>query len=252
MSTSSPVPKSAGATGSVSGKMAFAPHPIARRSHLRDLAAQEIRRLIISGEAPADTRLRLHELADHVGMSITPVREALLVLAQEGWVVQEPHRGFSVARVRRQDIADLMDLHVYLYAQMARRAAGRITPEILAELRGIDAEMRATSPSDARTIEEYNHRLHAEVNAVADAPRLSWFAHSSLVLPGGFGWAAVPGWLEQTLEGHDALLDALEAGDEEAAATAMRTHHQRAAELLERHLQTTGLFAHEDAEPVAI
>src|SRR5581483_10346230 len=128
--------------------MAFATRPKAVRSQLPDLAAEEIRRLIVSGEAPAGTPLRLEALAAHLEMSNTPIREALFGLAQEGWVVQEPNRGFRVTSFRHRDIADLYELHAYLFGELARRAARYITPQMLADLRAIDAELRATPVSD--------------------------------------------------------------------------------------------------------
>jgi len=202
----------------------------------------------VSGEARAGTPLRLEALATHVGMSITPVREALLGLAQEGWVILEPNRGYRVAIFRRRDIADLYELHAYLFGELARRAARYITPEALAELRALDAEIRATPGSDTRRIEELNHSLHNGINAAADAPRLSWFAKASRFLPGGFGWASVPGWLDHTRRGHHALLDALERRDEAAAAAAMQEQTREAGKLLVEHLENAGLFQN-DSEP---
>ena len=80
--------------------------PNTTRTQLRDEAASYLRELITAGQVAPGDLLRLAPLAEQLGMSITPVRESLLLLARDGWVVQEPHRGFRVAQIRRQDVAD--------------------------------------------------------------------------------------------------------------------------------------------------
>lgn len=212
------------------------------RLQLRDHAAEEVRRLIVSGEAAPGALLRLEPLAEHVETSVTPVREALLLLAQEGWVTQEPHRGFRVAQIRRRDVEDLHELHAFLFGRLAGRAAREIEAETVTELRALDREIRQLAPVDARRIEELNFRLHEKINAAADSPRLSGFARTSRFLPGGRGWAAVPGWLEEVRGGHDALLSALERRNAEAACAEMAEHIRRAGRLLLEHLEQRRFF----------
>ena len=213
------------------------------RSQLRDLAADEIRRLIMSGEASAGEALPLESVADQIGVSITPIREALLVLAQEGWVDHEPHRSFRVASFRRTDVEDLYVVHAFVAGEIARRAATRITPAQLEELERLDAEIVATSATETRRLEELNVRVHDALNAAPDAPRLLWFTRAARFFPDGIGWSAVPGWIEHTRRGHRELLRALKAGDAEGAAAAAREHTQAGGDLLMRHLENTGLFA---------
>src|SRR2546426_12550534 len=90
-------------------------------------ATELIREAIVDGRLAPGQRLKEEELARELGISRTPVREALLVLQSEGLVAAEPNRG---ATVRAHDAADLDDLHqlrALLEGYAARRAATRIT-----------------------------------------------------------------------------------------------------------------------------
>jgi DNA-binding GntR family transcriptional regulator len=80
--------------------------PVGGRDQLRTDVASAIREQILSRQVLPGASLRLMQLGEALGVSITPVREALLLLTQDGWVVHEPNRGFRVAPLRRQDVED--------------------------------------------------------------------------------------------------------------------------------------------------
>src|SRR5579862_7636522 len=111
------------------------------RLQLKDEAAAHIRELIVSGQVAPGQLLRLAPLAERVGASITPVREALLLLAQDGWVTQEPNRGFRVMTITRKDIADTYLLQSFICGELAARAAAVIDDTLLSVIRLIDAEI---------------------------------------------------------------------------------------------------------------
>lgn len=218
--------------------------PASTRHQLRDEAAAYIRELIISGQAAPGTLLRLGPLADRVAASVTPVREALLLLAQDGWVVQEPHRGFRVAAIRRDDVDDSYLVQSFVAGELAARAAQQPTQESVEELRRLDAEIRALRghEHDFLHVEELNYRLHGVIYALADSPRLVWFVQAaSRFVPRRF-WALIPGWLEHNRDGHGPVIDAVAAGDDERARELMAEHIRRAGELLVAHLDSIGFW----------
>ena len=88
---------------------------------------KKVRELIMSGTMPGDSRLRTEHLAEELGVSATPVREALMALAGEGMVSFEPGRGFRVLPMSRQDVLDLYDVQAYLSGELAARAAVNLT-----------------------------------------------------------------------------------------------------------------------------
>ncbi|MCP9972532.1 GntR family transcriptional regulator [Actinomadura madurae] len=100
---------------------------LGRRRQLSDEVADYVRELIMSGQVRHGEFLRLERVADDLGISVTPVREALLSLRGEGFVTLEPRRGFMPAPLTRQDVQDLFEAQAYFAGELAARAAGRIT-----------------------------------------------------------------------------------------------------------------------------
>ena len=117
------------------------------RTQLRDEAEAHIREMIVAGQARPGQLLRLAPLADNIGASITPVREALILLAKDGWVIEEPNRGFRVAPIRRADIEDAYFIHCFVAGELATRAAAKALEETLVPLREIEARIQEIGPT---------------------------------------------------------------------------------------------------------
>jgi DNA-binding GntR family transcriptional regulator len=213
------------------------------RLQLKDEAATHIRELIVSGQVAPGELVRLAPLAERIGSSITPVREALLLLAQDGWVTQEPNRGFRVMIITRRDVEDAYLVQAFVVGELAARAALVIDDDQIAALRLMDEEINAHTQDDAGFLERANYDLHNAVYAVADSDRLTWFVRSaSRFVPRRF-WGMIPGWIEHNRSGHAPVIDALEAHDPAAARLAMSSHIEFAGQLLLRHLDSIGFWA---------
>jgi len=214
---------------------AVAPPVRGVRLQLRDEAASYIREQIAVGQAPPGSHLPLELLARTIGMSVTPLREALLLLAQDGIVVQEPNRGFRVAPIRRRDIADTYVVYGRVAGELAARAATRIEDAEIARLCELDEGMRALGAGEHERIEDGNYALHDVIYDAARSPHLTWFvATSARFLPRRV-WAVVPGWLEWNRTAHLPVIDALEQRDPFTARVAMEAHVLTAADLLIAH-----------------
>ena len=85
--------------------------------------------------------MRLDQLAAELGISVTPVREALFQLRAEGLLDQKLHRGFVVLPVTRRDITDVSDVQAHIGGELAARAAANITDEQVRELESIQAQL---------------------------------------------------------------------------------------------------------------
>jgi DNA-binding GntR family transcriptional regulator len=210
----------------------------------KDEAAASISNLILSAEARAGTLLRLAPLAERLDMSVTPVREALLILAQEGWVVQEPNRGFRVAPIRRNDVDDNVLVRQFLAGELAARAAQRLTLDELDELAAIDDELHDLPQAASDRIVALNQRFHGVVDAAADSPRLRFIRGASRLSLSKM--ADVEGWLEYTKISHTPLLEALGRRDAEAARAVGSDHYRGGAELVVRHWSKIGLWTDDD------
>ena len=81
----------------------------------------------LSGFLPRRQYLRLDQLAGELGISVTPVREALLTLTAEGWLTQQPRRGFMVVPVTERNVADVATVQAFIGGESAAHAAGNIS-----------------------------------------------------------------------------------------------------------------------------
>ena len=127
--------------------------PARRREQLSDEVAGHLRVAIMSGSLRPGTFVRLDETAAQLGVSITPVREALRTLRGEGLVQLEPNRGHVVAPFTRDDIADIFWLQGTIAAELASTAAQRADDADIDELaRLTDALDDAVQGGDVESI----------------------------------------------------------------------------------------------------
>ena len=218
---------------------------------LPDRIALVLRDRILSGELRPGTFLRMDRIAAELGVSHTPVREALQSLRAEDMVHAVPRRGFVVAELTRDDVADLFEVQADLTGRLAARAACRMSPADLDDLRtlaGRVSDLAGSTPEDAAPAEleplvSAEHRLHAEINRVASSRKLAWLVgRSAHYLPAHF-YSGSPAWRAGALRSHTELLDALGAADPEAARSAMRRHVLDGRDLLLAHLDAIGMWA---------
>lgn len=214
-----------------------------RRPQLSDDVASHVRGLIMSGTIRPGDFVRLDETAAELGVSVTPVREALLTLRGEGLVELVPHRGYVVAPLDRTDITDLFWLQSEIAQKLAVRATGRTDPETIAELTKINNQLaRAVSDGDVERIETLEFTFHRTLNLVANASKLSWFLLSATRYTPARFYSATPEWGVEAVASHTRLLAAITAGDAVAVGAETRSHFDDGAQRLVAHLETTGMW----------
>lgn len=204
-------------------------------SLLREDVAEIIRTRILNGAFEQGQPIRLLALAEGLNASATPVREALLMLAQDGWLVHEPNRGFRVATIRRRDVEDIYRVWAYSEGEIAASAARAATADQVAQLWAIDSRIRETPDAQGADALALNEDFHSLIHAVADAPRLLWFVDAARRLAPfriAESFERVPGWLEVNRTQHAPVITAIEVHDEEAARVAMRDHIDTTGRLL--------------------
>ena len=213
---------------------ASAPAAGVARGNLREQVKDVILQRIVEGSYPQGGRLVETRIAQELGVSQGPVREALRDLEQLGCVVHEPNRGCSVRAFSARDLLDAFPVRAALEALAARLAADRITAAELAELDALLEQMRAAARrGDAHGQSQANASFHAAIVRAARNGTLErqW----GLLEPFSRTYLTVsrPGTdLVALSERHLPVLEALRAGDAEAAAQAMHDHLMGAAELL--------------------
>lgn len=195
---------------------------------------------IAAGDLPVGRHLKEEELADAIGVSRTPVREAIQKLTAEGIVEFVPHRGAYVATWSVSDIEEIFDLRARLESYGARRAATGVSGAKIARLRSLahrmDAAARGTAPDAADVVAELNNEFHLIVVEAAHSDRLTPLVTGliQVALVHRTFRRYSPRHLARSLAHHHELVDALEARDPEWAESVMRSHVRAAlAALLE-------------------
>lgn len=128
---------------------------------------EQLREAIIAGTLPPGSVIRQEELAETYGVSRMPVRQALEVLASEGWIEQRPHRGAVVARLDAEDALELFEVRAALEELAIRRSFPRLTDQQIAEIK---AAWQALQNSSSDTF-ALHRNLHLSLYAAA-GPRL--------------------------------------------------------------------------------
>ncbi|HME49179.1 GntR family transcriptional regulator [Mycobacterium sp.] len=185
-----------------------------RREQLSDEVAGHLRAAIMSGTLRPGTFIRLDETAAQLGVSITPVREALRTLRGEGMVQLEPHRGHVVAPLSRRDVEDLFWLQATIARELAATAAKRMSAEQIDELEGInDALAAAVEAGDPEEIAAAEFAFHRCFNHTTGRIKLAWFLlHVARYIPPRI-YAADPGWGPAAVNNHRDLIAALRRRD---------------------------------------
>jgi len=201
------------------------------RPRLRDDVAAELTRLIAVGELSAVERLKEVELARQLGVSRTPLREALLVLERDGLVISEVNKGFRVADLSESRVRELFPLIGALEAEAIRsggaalRARGR-------ELLTINAELRAAT-SKAR-LHELDRRFHEVLASECSNSMLLDLLQRLRLQAQRFDGGATRGLAspERSVRDHDAIAHAIVAGKLDRAAALVQAHRRTGVEIV--------------------
>ncbi|AQA03500.1 GntR family transcriptional regulator [Mycobacterium sp. MS1601] len=214
-----------------------------RRTQLSDEVAGRLRAEIMSGTLRPGTFIRLDETAAQLGVSITPVREALLTLRGEGMVQLEPHRGYVVLPMSRQDIADIFWLQSTIAKELAISATSRITDEDIDQLERLNdnlAEAVATGDSESVVLAEF--AFHRTFNRAAGRIKLAWYLlHVARSMP-ALLYGADPEWGADAVTNHRDLIAALRARDADAAAAHTAWQFTDGASRLTEVLERSGIW----------
>lgn len=217
------------------------------RPQLAEDVARFVRRRIFDGTYPAGRYIRLEQLASELGISVTPVREALFELRAEGLLAQQPRRGFMVLSVTRRDLADVSNVQAYVGGELAARAAGNVTDEQLRDLSALqDALEDAYARDDGEDAVRLNHEFHRAINVAADSPKLAQLMSQITRYAPESVYPTIEGWPDRSTRHHRRLLAALAERDGEAARAAMSEHLAAGAEPLIAHLVARGVVDPQD------
>jgi DNA-binding GntR family transcriptional regulator len=209
---------------------------ISHVTSLADKAYHEIRGLIVSLELAPGAVIDERDLIERLEIGRTPVREALRRLSHEGLVEVYPRRGMFVTGVDVRELARLSEVRAVLEPEAARLAAERATESDRAELSELLAELDGGNSE----LMELDERIHRAVYRAAHNDLLEATLEQYYVLALRIWSIALDRAheLEEAVEAHRMLLEAIQAGDGDRAAETMRAHVQNFEQAMHRVLLT--------------
>ena len=194
---------------------------------MRQRIADALRASVITGEMTVGTVYSVPALADKFGVSITPVREAMLDLAKEGLVEPVRNKGFRVRELSAKELDEITDVRLMLEPAAVASLTGKLPAETIQELRAL-ADNIVTTAAAGDVIEYVDadrvfHRTLVELtdNNILTELVMSLRAQSRLF---GLHSLAQAGTLHVSAHEHHELIDALQ-GTDSAAVHAILTHH---------------------------
>ncbi len=204
------------------------------RRSLTELAAEELRRLIVEGRLAPGTRLGEHAFARRLGVSRTPLREALKLLAREGLVVLERHRGARVAPLDLGELVRTVEVLRHLELLVGELAAARAAPGELRALHALHHDLEgAWLRGDLEAYFAANQAFHLGLVRATGNPVLfdSYARLNDRIRRHRLFANLAPGRWRQAVEEHRRILELLLARDGPALGRALAEHldHKLAA-----------------------
>jgi DNA-binding GntR family transcriptional regulator len=206
-----------------------------RLSTTPEHALDALRRAIVSGELRPGQRVGQEEVAELLGVSIAPVREALRVLEQEGQVTHFPRRGYFVTRLRIEDLEEIYALRRLLEERAARHALPGLDEQQLQLMERAARECEQTAQSGGLAAElQANRRFHFAILSAADQPhtmrliRLLWDsteAYRAL-------YHDSPDERRRCIEAHARIMTAVHRRDADRLVAELDAHRDHALEVL--------------------
>ncbi|MBN8940063.1 MAG: GntR family transcriptional regulator [Rhizobiales bacterium] len=215
-------------------------HPlIARRSLSTELVGR-LRDMIVEGTLKPGDKISEPELCDLFGVSRTPLREALKVLAAEGLVQLNPNRGATVARIEPGEIEELFPIMGMLEALAGELACERLTPAALKRLETMHTTMvRHWKAGEWVPYSKLNRDIHEAIFEVAGNATLSTLYQNLVVRIHAVRFVArksAERWAE-AVDDHERMMIALRARDGAALSAVMREHLRHKADMVHEALR---------------
>ncbi len=208
------------------------------RGGLAEEIVAHVRGQILGGELKPGSKIDQEQIALDLDVSRSPIREALVVLGQEGLLDITPRRGAFVARITREDVIDHYELFGLIAGRVAAMAAELLEDEQREELRAIHLLFQEASDEDGSKL---NHEFHQLINSCAPR-RTRWLLrHLERSIPAGF-FERTPGWKDEAVADHQEIVNAISAKDADAARRAMETHLHEAGVAAANALERLGFW----------
>lgn len=212
---------------------------------LREMVYEELKMQILKGTIVPGTRLMEVDLADEMGVSRTPIREAIRKLEKEGLVTIEPRRGAYASQISTKDMVEILEVRQNMEGLAAAFAASRITPEQLRELKQVSENYNnAVIEGNMEDMIKYDTRFHRIIVESCKNKVLVTMIEQLQELVLRFRYIYYDNFrrAENMPSEHKVILEAIEQGDTETAREAADVHIDQLKQLIikegvqQRHL----------------
>jgi DNA-binding GntR family transcriptional regulator len=221
------------------------PHKLTSKQTLAEEIAQELRRMIFTGELAPGSPLPQVQLAERWGTSTTPVREALRMLRREGLATGKSHGRIVVFHPTLEDLRENSEIRIALETLATELAVPQITGEDLRELRALVKKMAATSPLDDERYPPLNRAFHTTIYRAANRPRLLALIDDLRDAASGYLriFAHATPDPQRSQEEHEGIYEACAARDSRRAADLMSAHLRHTLKTVATQLEQRGATA---------
>lgn len=227
-----------------SGQKRLVPVNLDSYKPLRELVLEAIREAIKNGALKPRERLMEIQLAEELGVSRTPIREALRKLELEGFIVMVPRKGAYVADISFKDIADVFEIRTALEGLAASLAAERITDEELEEMERLLVEKaEAITRQDFNLLVAVDTKFHETIYTASRNQRLSTIINNLREQIQRYRATSLsfPGRMQQSLQEHRSIVEAIQSRDSQVARQVVQEHIENAEHYMIEAIKKDGL-----------
>ncbi|HBT19844.1 MAG TPA: GntR family transcriptional regulator [Peptococcaceae bacterium] len=223
-------------------KFDLEPVRVREYSPIREEVFTMLREAILNGKLKPGDRLVERELAEQLGVSRTPVREALRKLELENLVTHIPRKGVVVSEISKKDIVEILDIRACLEGLGAREAAKKATEEDIGELKGYIEKMKEEmSNNNMEEVNKLHNQFHRKILEIAGYPRLSQMVSSlgdyiSRFTKMGY---TIPGRLDKAMKEHTELIEAIMQRNPELAKQIAEDHIDNSKSVILKQYEET-------------
>ncbi len=210
---------------------------VIEKKTLHEEIANNLRELIMSGELQEGDKIKEDELCSSMGISKTPLREALRVLSVEGLIKLVPNRGSFVSTPTFEEIREMFDVMSVLEGICARAAAEKMSAQDLATLEKLHDKLEKNFKRRAqREYIRINNQFHSFVQEMAGNRTLNQIVNGlrQKILLYRYQSLNLPERFEQSIQEHRDLIEAFRKKDPKKVETLMRRHLKKQCDALEK------------------
>lgn len=199
-----------------------------------DIARRHIEGMILSRRVKPGDRITTREVSEALGISETPIREAIRSLASEGWLEVQTHVGAVVASAGSEQFREIYALRGLIGALAIELGASSYDAKRLDEIdTNLAASAEAVAAQDIQRYTQLNHDFHI---LLYDTPHSQWslrmLVNLSALTSAHYGFTVMPQRMAESLREHQAIRDAIRAGQFDRVAALIKEHEQSAYKAL--------------------